>query len=354
MSGTRAADVCWESRLTHDGHRAGERGCKWRGPNKTIRFAAFRAWGRAFDRSIARALQRSSEAGNCSGRGARALASFADPIIDRVIPSTVLPWSRCDPQRLAHLRGVLTDIDDTLTTEGAIPMGVVAALAALRESGLPVVAVTGRPAGWSRPIALTTPLAAVVAENGAVALVADDAAEGGVRIEFADDAATRDANAVRLRAAAVRIVREVSGATLSDDSIGRITDIAVDHAEFRRLDETSIARVVALMRAQGMTATVSSIHINGWFGSHSKLTGATWIVRRLFDRDLDSERDRWLYVGDSANDELMFQAFPLSVGVANIADFADRLRHWPAYVTSLDRGRGFIEVAESLLASRGR
>jgi HAD superfamily hydrolase (TIGR01484 family) len=270
-----------------------------------------------------------------------------------VIPSSVLPWSRCDPQRLSHLRGVLTDIDDTLTTEGSIPMGVVAALAALREAGLPVLAVTGRPAGWSRPIALTTPLAAIVAENGAVALVADDAA-GGVRIEFADGATTRAANAVRLRAVAERIVREVPGATLSDDSVGRITDIAIDHAEFRSLDVAAIERVCAVMREEGMSATVSSIHVNGWFGAHSKLTGATWIVRRLFGRDLDAERDRWLYVGDSTNDELMFRSFPLSVGVANIADFADRLRCWPAYVTTLDRGRGFVEVAESLLAARGR
>ena len=35
------------------------------------------------------------------------------------------------------------------------------------------------------------------------------------------------------------------------------------------------------------------------------------------------------------------------------ADFADRLRQWPAYVTAFDRGRGFIEVAEALLAARG-
>ena len=271
-----------------------------------------------------------------------------------MIPSTVLPWSRCDPERLSHLRGVLTDIDDTLTTEGAIPMGVVAALAALREAGIPVVAVTGRPMGWSRPIAATTPLTAIVAENGAVALFPDAAAEDGVRVEFADDAAVRAANAVRLLAAARRILRDVPDATLTDDSPGRVTDISIDHAEFRPLDAAGIDRVRAIMLDEGMSTTTSSIHINGWFGAHSKLTGATWIVRRLFGRDLDAERERWLYVGDSTNDELMFQAFPLSVGVANIADFADRLRHWPAYVTALDRGRGFVEVAEALLAARGR
>jgi HAD superfamily hydrolase (TIGR01484 family) len=266
-----------------------------------------------------------------------------------VIPPSVTPWSRLDPRLLHGVRGVLTDIDDTLTTDGAIPMGVVAALAALREAGVPVIAVTGRPMGWSREVALPTPLAAVVAENGSVALVREG---DEVRIEYADPEPVRAANAIGLRAVADRIVREIPGATISRDSPGRVTDIAVDHSEFAHLDEAQIARVVALMKSEGMNATVSSIHVNGWFGAHTKLTGATWIVHRLLGRDLDTERDAWLYVGDSTNDEPMFAAFPLSVGVANIVDFADRLRQWPAYVTALDRGRGFIEVAETLLAAR--
>nr|HET7858583.1 HAD-IIB family hydrolase [Caldimonas sp.] len=266
-------------------------------------------------------------------------------------PPSALPWSSADPERLAQVVGVLTDIDDTLTTEGAIPMGVVAALAALREAGLPTIAVTGRPMGWSLPVASATPLAAVVAENGGVALIRDG---DDVAIEFADADDVRAANAARLARVAERIVAEVPGATLARDSAGRVTDIAVDHGEFAHLGQQQIDAVVALMRAAGMQATVSSIHVNGWFGTHTKLTGARWIVRRVLGRDLDGERDRWLYVGDSTNDEPMFAAFPLSVGVANIADFADRLQRWPAYVTQLDRGRGFVEIAEALVDARGR
>ena len=266
----------------------------------------------------------------------------------------MLPWARCEPRRLRALHGVLTDIDDTLTTEGAIPLGVVAALSALRTAGVPVVAVTGRPLGWSRAIAKDTPLAAIGAENGAVALFADAAQADGVRVEYADDQRVRDANGARLRAAAERIVREVPGATLSRDSVGRVTDIAIDHAEFAHLNPTQIEAVVALMRAEGMNATVSSIHINGWFGAHNKLSGAAWIVRRRFERDLLAERESWLYVGDSTNDELMFASFPLSVGVANLMDFAKQLKQWPAFITTHERGRGFVEVAESLLSARGQ
>ena len=102
-----------------------------------------------------------------------------------------------------------------------------------------------------------------------------------------------------------------------------------------------------------MTATVSSIHVNGWYGSNSKLSGATWMVRRLFGRDLDAERERWVFVGDSSNDEAMFARLPaLRSASPTCCDFAERLRQWPAFITTLDRGRGFIEVAEALLAAR--
>ena len=268
-----------------------------------------------------------------------------------MLPANVQPWSRCDPRRLQDVLGVFADIDDTLTTEGQVPMGVAAALAALREAGLPVIAITGRPMGWSVPLAEQLPLRAVVAENGAVALFRE---QGGLVTEYAQAAATRSANAERLRAAAARILSEVPGARLARDSVGRVTDIAVDHAEFARLSTDETERVVAVMRAEGMSATVSSIHVNGWFGDHTKLSGAGWIVQRLLGRDLEAERERWVYVGDSTNDQLMFGHFALSVGVANLLDFAERLTQWPAFVTQHERGRGFIEVAEALVAARGR
>jgi hydroxymethylpyrimidine pyrophosphatase-like HAD family hydrolase len=75
-------------------------------------------------------------------------------------------------------------------------------------------------------------------------------------------------------------------------------------------------------------------------------------VREQLDRDLDAERDRWIYVGDSTNDAAMFGHFPHSVGVANVARFWDRLAHRPRYVTQAERGAGFAEVAQAVLAAR--
>jgi HAD superfamily hydrolase (TIGR01484 family) len=248
------------------------------------------------------------------------------------------------------LAGVLTDIDDTLTTEGAITADALAALQALAAAGVPVIPITGRPVGWSEPFALAWPVAGIVAENGAVALTRDPG--GALRKLYVQDEAQRRTNYTRMQQVAQRIVREVPGATVSRDSGGRETDIAIDHSEFVHLPAARIAQVAAIMQAEGMNATVSSIHVNGWFGTHHKLSGALWAVRELLERDLDAELERWVYVGDSTNDVLMFEHFPHSVGVANIRRFEAELAFKPAYVTEGERGAGFAEVARAILEAR--
>jgi HAD superfamily hydrolase (TIGR01484 family) len=283
--------------------------------------------------------------GTCAGTGTAAPSvACRSPVA-----AGARPWADAPGAALGAVLGVMTDIDDTLTREGAIEPAALAALARLRAAGVPVVAITGRPMGWSEGFAREWPLAAIVAENGAVALIPQP---GGVAVEYAQDEATRRANAARLKAVAARVLREVRGATLARDSAGRVTDIAIDHSEFAHLEPAAVAQVVALMRAEGMTATVSSIHVNGWFGAHDKWSGACWMVRRLFGRELAHEVRRWVYVGDSTNDQPMFERFALSVGVANLRRFAAELAVWPAYLTVGERGTGFAEVAEAVLAAR--
>jgi HAD superfamily hydrolase (TIGR01484 family) len=250
----------------------------------------------------------------------------------------------------AGIAGVLTDIDDTLTTEGAVTGEVLQALAALRGAGLHVIPITGRPVGWSEPFARQWPVDAIVAENGAVALSATPA--GALRKTYIQDEAVRGANHARMQQVAERIVREIPGATISRDSPGRETDIAIDHSEYTHLPPATIARVVDLMRREGMNATVSSIHINGWYGGHNKLAGARWVVRELLGRELDTEIAHWVYVGDSTNDVLMFEHFPHSVGVANIRRFEAELAFKPRYVTEGERGAGFAEVARAILEAK--
>lgn len=251
---------------------------------------------------------------------------------------------------LARVQGLLTDIDDTLTTDGAITPDALQALHELKAAGLRVVAITGRPAGWSVPFAQACPLDAIVAENGAVALIRQ--ADGSLRRSYQQEDAVRRQQYLRMQTVLQDIEAQVPGARRAADSAGRETDIAIDHSEFTHLPPQAVEQVVALMQAAGMNATVSSIHINGWYGPHNKLEGARWILGELWGRDLDEELDRWAYVGDSTNDQLMFQHFPLSVGVANVQRFVPQLQHLPRYITAGERGAGFAELAQALLRAR--
>jgi HAD superfamily hydrolase (TIGR01484 family) len=262
----------------------------------------------------------------------------------------MLPLAHWPLQDRRGIVGVFTDIDDTLTTDGAITPDALEALAALKAAGLHVIPITGRPVGWSEPFARDWPVDAIVPENGAVGLV--HSAAGSLRKLHQQDTATRTANFARMQQVLARVLREVPGARAATDSAGRETDIAVDHSEFAHLPEDGIAQVVAIMQAEGMHATVSSIHINGWFGEHDKLAGARWIVRQLFGEDLDTQADRWVYVGDSTNDQAMFQHFRHSVGVANIRRFEAQLQHPPRYITAGERGAGFAEVARAIVQTR--
>ena len=279
----------------------------------------------------------------------------------------MLPLSHWPLEDRRQLIGVFTDIDDTLTTDGAITPDALQALAQLKRAGLHVIPITGRPIGWSEPFALGDPargiapwpIDALVAENGAVAFKGMNLSQNDLQPAYSltsplsklyqQDAKTRTLNTARMQAVTRRILAEVPGTLLATDSGGRETDIAIDHSEFTHLSPEKIEQVAQIMRVEGMTATVSSIHINGWFGEHNKLAGARWIVAELWGRDLDAERHRWAFVGDSTNDQVMFAHFEHSVGVANIRRFDAQLIHKPRYIAQGARGAGFAEVALAIL-----
>ena len=262
-----------------------------------------------------------------------------------------------------NLVGVFTDIDDTLTTEGTITADALQALTDLKAAGLIVIPITGRPIGWCAPFmagdhAKPWPVDAMVAENGGVAFTAQNSPQAAQNVRkplsklYQQDATTRAGNQARMQQIAAQIIAQIPGVALSRDSAGRETDLAFDYNEFAKLSPTTVQQVVALLQQAGMHTTVSSIHIHGCFGEFTKWTGACWIVRELLGRDLALELDRWVFIGDSGNDQAMFEHFIHSVGVANVAQYAAQMRHLPRYVTPSARGAGFAEMARSVLTSR--
>jgi HAD superfamily hydrolase (TIGR01484 family) len=247
----------------------------------------------------------------------------------------------------SRLRGLLFDIDDTLTTAGRLTAQAFGALERLKAAGRLAVAVTGRPAGWCDHMARMWPLDAVVGENGAFYF---RCAKGRLIKRYQDDGPERAAKRARLGAIAERILAVVPGTALAADQPYRETDLAIDYCEdVAPLPLEAAERVAALMRDAGLTAKVSSIHVNGWFGGYDKLAMSKTLFAEQFGVDLDRAQPDYAFAGDSPNDAPMFGYFAHSVGVANVARFAGHLAAEPKYVTQRDAGAGFAELVACLL-----
>jgi HAD superfamily hydrolase (TIGR01484 family) len=248
---------------------------------------------------------------------------------------------------IRDIRAVLVDLDDTLTTAGKLTASAYAALEALKTAGKRVVPVTGRPAGWCDHIARMWPVDAVIGENGAFYFFYLD---GRLHQRFRDGAATRREKRHKLEVVAQSIMAAVPGCALASDQPYRETDLAIDYCEdVAPLPLKTADRIASLMKQAGLTAKISSIHVNGWYGDYDKLATARMLFGERFDIDIDRDNRSIVFVGDSPNDIPMFSFFENSVGVANVHRFEGRLTASPKYVTTAASGQGFSELAAHLL-----
>jgi len=247
----------------------------------------------------------------------------------------------------AGIRGLLFDIDDTLTTEGRLTGEAYAAMERLRAAGRLVVPVTGRAAGWCDHIARMWPVDAVVGENGAFYFWFGD---GKLQRRFHDPEEARTGKRRRLEGLAQSILAAVPGCALASDQRYRETDLAIDFCEdVPALPLEAAERIAALMREGGLTARISSIHVNGWFGDYDKLAMTRTLFAERFGIDLASANGAVAFAGDSPNDAPMFRFFENSVGVANVRRFEAILADKPKYVTASPAGAGFAELVGHLL-----
>lgn len=249
------------------------------------------------------------------------------------------------------LRGILCDIDDTLTSNGQLEASAYEALWAAKNAGLRVVPVTGRPAGWVDQIARLWPVDGVVGENGGLWFYMG---KGKLIRKFLQGADERNYNRKRLTELAQRIKRVVPECALASDQPYRELDLAIDFCEdVPTLEPTEIQKIVREFTLAGATCKVSSIHVNGWFGTFDKWTGCRHLFKELFGEDLEQTTHRYAYFGDSANDEPMFARFGNSIGVANVAAFLPQMTAHPKFICAGKGGTGFAEGIHHILSSLG-
>lgn len=252
------------------------------------------------------------------------------------------------------LIGVLTDIDDTLTTDGRLSAAAYQALWRLREAGLLVIPITGRSAGWAHMALKTWPIDAVVAESGGLYMARVDRGDRiGLETVLHSSAQAVMADRAAVAACGQAILQAIPGLREASDNAYRRVDYALDYCEeVERVDTASVALAIDRFRAAGFNARASSVHINAWRGDFDK---APMTVRLLDERFADRgghDLRRWLFVGDAPNDASMFSAFPVSVGVANLRPVLDQLPTPPAFLTQASHGAGFVELTNRILEHR--
>jgi hypothetical protein len=164
------------------------------------------------------------------------------------------------------------------------------------------------------------------------------------------DPARREA----LQAVARRVLKEVPGTALASDQAFRVSDIAIDYREdVPPLPPEKLDEICRILREEGVQFKVSSIHVNFWQGQFDKMTGVRRFLAEEEGTPFDSIAEKAIFIGDSPNDEPLFDAFPHSIAVGNLRRFLDRLSSLPEYITVSDSAAGFCEAAAEILRKRG-
>lgn len=257
----------------------------------------------------------------------------------------MLPISALTSPEARELEGLLFDLDDTLFTQGKLSEQAYASLFRLRDAGLRLIVVTGRPASWADLCARLWPVEAAIGENGALAY----AFEAG-RTTLIDSVPRQVRNERRTRLAALSASAhaEIPELVAADDVAGRISDYTFDIGEHHRAGEDTISRASALARAAGARTSRSSVHLHF---SYDHATKASGVLAYLSARGTDPTRARarFAFIGDSQNDASCFGAFRTTIGVSNLRGTFSIL---PRYQTLGAEGAGFTELAERLVTLR--
>ncbi len=252
-----------------------------------------------------------------------------------------------------NLEYLFTDIDDTITTDGMMPASTLEDIWRLRSAGIDVVLVTGRPAGWCDYFARMWPVAGIIGENGAFYYSYSRSEKKMKRVYLQNDD-DRSAGRKKLNIIKNRVLAEVPGSGISSDQAFRIADLAIDFCEdVTPLDVDSINKICSIAEEEGAVVKVSSIHINCWFGDYDKVICFDKFLNDFTGKSLENMQEKIIYIGDSPNDEPMFEKLKYSVAVNNIVNFLDRIDHYPVYKSKKDSGDGFKEIIDRILNKRG-
>ena len=240
---------------------------------------------------------------------------------------------------LSKIRLIATDMDGTLTQDGKFTSELSIALESLNKKKISVIIVTGRSGGWVSAIANYLPIVGAIAENGGIYYNSQNASS-----ELITELDDVKSHRLKLKEVFRLLQSKFPEIKESSDNLFRLTDWTFDIGE---LTPSQLEQMNDFCRDRGYGFTYSTVQCHIKPQQQNKAIALGQILNKYFPY-LTSQQV--VTVGDSPNDESLFDRnyFPLSVGVANIAHYLDRLQHQPTHITSFSEVRGFCELVRCL------
>ena len=261
------------------------------------------------------------------------------------MPITTTPL----PQAIKGIKYVLSDVDDTIPSNGQLLPKTYQAIHDLVAAGIIFIPITGGCAGWCDSFARLWPCAAVIGENGG--LYIKKSPDQHLSYHFWHSESERSINSGKLRALAEHAIELIPQVSFAKDQAYRLVDVAIDYNQDNKdISAAQVAAILSVFHTAGARANASSIHVNAWFGDYNKKAMAQQLLKDEYQLTDQQMREQVLFIGDSLNDESMFEFFPNSVGVANITENLAALQHHPTWITKQTHGLGFIEMVHAVLA----
>jgi len=234
------------------------------------------------------------------------------------------------------MKKMLMDFDGTLTIDGMITSVVLKELEFLKSNfkDLELILITGRSYGWANCLIQTLPFDSIIFEQGAGMIKRFNPFEVIYYPHFEKNEKENIINTVKMIDPNLK---------LSADQDLRLTDVAVEIVD-KSLDE--IKKVLETLSKHFSTdykCVLSNIHINIYKGSYNKLLA----VRHFFDLNSVDEKECF-FVGDSLNDESMFQYFTNSFGVGQIRKILHLFEHPPKHILDKNEGAGLADLLHKI------
>lgn len=214
---------------------------------------------------------------------------------------------------------IFSDFDGTLTYKEGLGPVFFDILNLLESKNLPLVIVTGRSLSWGHFLLTHFPFLTDVIVEGGGAIVTRSGKFITEELLISQTEVDRLANFCTV------FKNKFPNVPLSVDSFGRKTDRAVELHDLQ--DGTLFHHIEDFLHLNKINFSTSNVHLNFWCGEVSKYKAVKYFLSKK-----NVPEENAIFFGDSLNDQAMFQHFPTTIGVSNIAKVIGQLKYRPTEV----------------------